>query len=113
MPDSKSIGTQVSAINLALKGAKSYAGKLPKEVAVVAKSLQARKDNIEALDADQEKAKQALVKVTAALKGELKAANLERASIVRFAEATFGRNAAEIKEFRPETQGKVIKAKVK
>ena len=104
---SKSIGNQQSLFALAVAGAKKYASQLPKEVAVIAKELDADGKKIAEQNAKQESAKAELAKATAALNVTVKAAQKKRAKIVRMAEATFGPSAAEIKEFRPATEGKV------
>ena len=106
MAQRMSLAEQVSRNDLAVAGAKTHAAKLPKEVKPIAASLAKRNPNILALNAKQEKLKQELAALTAAINAELTAASRDRAKIIKAAEFTFGAQSLEIKMFRPVTEGR-------
>jgi uncharacterized membrane protein YqiK len=104
---STSIANQQNLFKLAVAGAKKYATQLPKEVQAIAKGLADDESQVATLNAQQESAKAELAKLSLKLKAAAKEATVKRAKIVRMAEATFGPNAPELKEFRPATEGRV------
>jgi len=106
MAQRMSVAEQVSRNDLAVKGGKKYAAKLPKETQPFVASLEVRNANISKLNAEQEGAKQALAKLTEALRAEVKAASADRARVVKAAEFIFGARSPELKEFRPTTEGR-------
>ena len=107
MKQSTSMGNILSRGKLAVAGATKYAGQLPPVATEAAKALLADIGDLETLNAKQEGAKAELKKLTAAVNAKASAVVANRAKIVRLAEATFGPKGAEIKEFRPTTEGKV------
>lgn len=113
MSSSNAIGNKLSRIALAVGGAKKYAAQLPKEAVALSKGLEADQKTITDLNVKQEGLKSELAKTTLAITTALKGADVARAKVVRLAEATFGPNAPEIKEFRPATEGKVKVGKAK
>jgi hypothetical protein len=108
---SNAIGNQVSRMQLAVDGAKSFSSKLPKEAGVAASALAKQVATISKLNAKQEEAKRVLAETTKLLAAEIKAAQANRGKIVKLAEATFGSRGAELRQFRPATEGKVRKGK--
>lgn len=105
MPRVRSTAAILNDIHLAVQAAKTYAKELPAETAKIAKELSATHAELLAQNAAQEKAKQDLVKLTEKLKTGLKAAEQQRARIIRYAEATFGPRDARVQSFRPKTEG--------
>ena len=105
MPRLRTTSSILGDINLAVQAGKSYAKELPAEAAKVVKELTAAHVALLAQNAAQEKAKQDLAQLTEALKSGLKAAEQQRARIIRYAEATFGPRDPRIQAFRPKTEG--------
>lgn len=105
MAQKMSIAEQQNRNNLAVAGAQTHKAKLPKEVGPIAGSLSKRNEKIKVINAKQENAKAVLVNLTKELNDELKLARAERARIVKAAEFAFGARAAELKEFRPASEG--------
>jgi hypothetical protein len=111
MPTSYSIGNHLNLISLGARAARSYAAELPKEAMEAATRLEGLFDDLNALNARQEKAKQQLAMLTRELKAKKQESLRERARLIRLAEATFGPRDPRIKEFRPATEGKVRTAR--
>jgi len=101
-----SLAEQVSRNNLAVEGAKAHLAQLPAETKQLGVDLAARNVKIQALNARQEQAKQALALLTIELNAEVKAAGQVRARIVKAAEFAFGARAVQLKAFRPVTEGR-------
>jgi chromosome segregation ATPase len=107
--NSNAIGNKLSRMALATAGAKKYVAKLPQEAQPLAVELGKLQQTISDLNAQQEGLKAELAKTTKAITDQLKQGDVQRAKIVRLAEATFGPKSIELKEFRPATEGKVAK----
>ncbi len=106
MSQRMSLAERLSRNNLAAEGAKRYAAELPAQVKPIAVALAASNTKIQALNAKQENAKQALALLTQELNAEAKKADGLRAKVVKAAEFTFGVHAPQLKEFRPVTEGR-------
>ncbi|HEX2568483.1 MAG TPA: hypothetical protein VH877_02915 [Polyangia bacterium] len=111
MPTSYSIGNHLNFLSLGVRAARSYAPILPKEAVGVADEMAVMFDEITSLNAQQEKAKQTLARLTRELNAKKRESMRARARLIRLAEATFGPRDPRIKEFRPATEGKVRTAR--
>lgn len=111
MPTSHSIGNHLNFLSLGARAARSYAAELPREAGEVAVGLDVLFDELQSLNARQEKAKQQLALLTREVKALKKKSCQQRSRLIRLAEATFGPRDPRIKEFRPATEGKVRTAR--
>ena len=111
MPTSHSIGNHLNFLSLGVRAARSYAPVLPKEAMGVADEMDVMFGEITSLNAQQEKAKQTLARLTRELTAKKRESMRARARLIRLAEATFGPRDPRIKEFRPATEGKVRTAR--
>jgi hypothetical protein len=104
---SRTLAAQVNRLARAIASAKSYAKELPKEAAVARAKLESLQPSILELNAQQERAKLTLRQLTRRLDAALKEASVERARIVRLAEATFGPRDMRLREFRAVNEGRL------
>ncbi|HEX2570017.1 MAG TPA: hypothetical protein VH877_10710 [Polyangia bacterium] len=111
MPTSYSIGNHLLFLSRGVRAARSYAAVLPREAMSAADEMETMFDEIETLNAAQEKAKQRVALLTRELKAKKRESMRVRARLIRLAEATFGPRDPRIKEFRPATVGKVRTAR--